>query len=112
MNLAEFIQRYWIQTAFTSIIAFVTFMWKKFSAKLKKDHAEQKSIKEGVGALLQYMLYQSCSFYTQKGYCSLNDRTPVTNMYNAYKGLGMNGIGQKAYEEFMDLPSSPPKKTS
>lgn len=105
--MLDFIRNYWLQTLFGLVVAGFSLLFKKTFSRMKKEFSEQKSIKAGVVALLQDRLYQSCTFYIEQGFCSLNDRTPIEGMYKAYASLNGNGVGKQVYSEFLRLPLFP-----
>ena len=69
---------------------------------LKKS--EYEVLKEGILALLHDRLYQACSFFIEKGYCSLEDRANLEYLYKPYKALGGNGTGEHLYRKCLELP--------
>jgi len=101
-NMAEFVMKYWIQTLFGILIGTITWMWKKMVLKKK----EYDVLRAGILALLHDRLYQSCSFFIVRGYCSLEDRSNLDYLFTPYKALGGNGTGESLYHKCMDLPFS------
>lgn len=100
--MADFIVRYWVQELFALIIAAVT--WLIRQVKTKKT--EYEILKEGIVALLHDRLYQACSFFIERGHCSLTDRSNLEYLYRPYKALGGNGTGESLYKKCLELPFS------
>ena len=98
--LIDFILKYWVQELFALVIGAITWMAKKFV--LKKS--EYEVLKKGILALLHDRLYQACSFFIEKGYCSLEDRANLEYLYRPYKALGGNGTGEDLYRKCLELP--------
>ena len=98
--LLDFILRYWVQELFALIIAAIT--WMVRAIHKKKD--EYDILREGILALLHDRLYQSCSFFIGRGYCSIEDRNNLEYLYTPYKALGGNGTGESLYKKCLELP--------
>lgn len=61
-------------------------------------------LKEAILALLHDRLYASCSFFLERGYCSLLDRNNLEYLYEPYKSLGGDGTGEQLYKKVLELP--------
>ena len=92
--------KYWVQELFALVIGAITWMAKRLV--LRKN--EYDVLKEGMLALLHDRLYQACSFFIEKGYCSLEDRENLEYLYEPYKALGGNGTGENLYRKCLELP--------
>lgn len=77
---------------------------KYFLAKLKVTERKTESVQLGVQALLRDRLYQSYLHYSEKGYAPIYARENFENMYNQYHQLGVNGVMDNVYKNFMNLP--------
>lgn len=74
---------------------------------IKTIHVRDKSVKEGVQALLRSKLEDDYErYYVIKGYAPLHVKKNYDNMYQKYHNLGKNGVMDDAYEKFMSLPTS------
>ena len=58
----------------------------------------------GVQALLRDRLLQGYRHYEEKGYADYDDRSNMENIYNAYHGLGKNGVMDEMRAQFLKLP--------
>jgi hypothetical protein len=97
---------YWIQELFALIIAVITWLWRA----LLRRKQENDEIKEGMMALLHDRIYQACSFFIARGWCSPEDRSNLEYLYKPYKALGGNGTGESLYHKCMELPISADEK--
>lgn len=102
--MSDFILRYWIEELFAVIIAVITWLVRQVKGK----KAEYNVLRNGILALLHDRLYESCSFYINRGYCTVDDRENLECMYKPYKVLGGNGTGEHLYQSCMELPISDP----
>lgn len=98
--MGAFILKYWVQELFALIIALITWLIKQVRCKKK----EYKVLNEAIMALLHDRLYQACSFFIGKGFCTLEDRQNLEYLYVPYKALGGNGTVESLYHKCMDLP--------
>ncbi len=98
--LVDFILKYWIQELFALVIAVITWLWRA----LLRRKQENDEIKEGMMALLHDRIYQACSFFLKRGWCSLEDRSNLEYLYTPYKAIGGNGTGESLYKKCLELP--------
>jgi len=107
--MKEFIQLYWIETLFTTVISALTFFMRSLYKKLKNEQEERERkfqeeceeqllIKEGVLAILHDSLYRTCQYFLQKGAISIQDLDNLEYMYKSYRKLGGNGVCEELYE--------------
>lgn len=78
-------------------------LWAFLVKACKRD----KALKLGVQALLRDRLLQAFTHYEQAGYADYDEKMNVTNMFTQYESLGKNGVMNKRYEKFMNLPDHP-----
>ena len=104
--MVEFVIRYWVEELFAVIIAIIGWLVKQVKAK----KSEYEVLREGIVALLHDRLYATCSFFIERGYCTLEDRNNLEYLYRPYKELGGNGTGTALYQKCLDLPYEPEKK--
>ena len=94
--MIDFILKYWIQELFALILAVLTWLWQT----LLRRKQENDEIKEGMMALLHDRIYQACSFFIARGWCSPEDRSNLEYLYKPYKELG----GKSLYKKCLELP--------
>lgn len=85
---------------------FMTF-GKVLMARIKLIDSENKSLKQGVQALLRDRLYGLYNDYRDRGYAPLYAKENFKNMYKWYHNLGENGVMDSIYIKFMALPEMP-----
>ena len=100
--MIDFILKYWIQELFALILAVLTWLWRT----LLRRKQENDEIKDGMMALLHDRIYQACSFFIARGWCSPEDRSNLEYLYKPYKALGGNGTGESLYNKCLELPLS------
>ena len=100
----DFIMKYWIQELFALIIAFLTWLFQR----IRQWKREEIIIKKGIVAILHDRLYQSCTEFIRRGYCTVDDRENLDMLYQPYTALGGNGTGTNLFEICMQLPLEPP----
>jgi hypothetical protein len=98
--MIEFVVKYWIQELFALILAALAWIVKK----IRQKKTENDILKEGIIALLHDRLYTGCSFFIDRGWCSINDRENLEYLYRPYKALGGNGTGESLYRQCLELP--------
>lgn len=103
--MIDFILRYWVEELFAVLIAAIT--WLVRQVKLKKT--DYDILRKGIVALLHDRIYQSCSFFIARGWCSMEDRSNLEYLYRPYKALGGNGTGESLYRKCLELPFSETK---
>lgn len=72
--------------------------------ELAKYNADNQIIKEAIGAMLQYRLFEECYRVIKQGYLTPSDTELINNLYEPYHKLGFNGTGTKLYLECQELP--------
>lgn len=93
MTIYNWLTLFGIPGLMAALWAFVVGLWK-----------QNKAVKLGLQALLRDRLLQAFTHYEQAGYADYDEKTNVTNMFTQYESLGKNGVMNKRYEKFMNLP--------
>jgi len=70
----------------------------------EQEMKKQEALMAGVQAMLRDRLLQGYRHYEEKGYADYTDRSNMKNMYDAYHGLGKNGVMDDMQNKFMMLP--------
>nr|DAU24245.1 MAG TPA: hypothetical protein [Caudoviricetes sp.] len=95
---------------FLMLIGFPAFFMtsgKVLMSRIKLIDSENKSLKQGVQALLRDRLYGLYNDYRDRGYAPLYAKENFKNMYRSYHNLGENGVMDSIYIKFMALPEMP-----
>ena len=86
---------------------------KREQARREAEQARQDSrlwrqaMENGMKSLLRAELLHENRKWTAKGYCPFESKQYLERLHMAYAGVGGNSIGDKLYEETINLPSSP-----
>ena len=81
-----------------------------FCGYLVKKLKELAALKKGLQALLRNSLIDKIHEGLEKEYAPMYMRDNVANMYEQYHNLGKNGVMNDLYKDFMNLPTTKPKK--
>lgn len=68
---------------------------------------KNKAMREGVRSLLRAEIIRAYEKYTDRGFCPIYAREPLTKVYEAYHAMGGNGTGTDFYNKVIALPSEP-----
>lgn len=88
---------------------FIPFVCCGFAAWISGYHGKNKAMREGVRSLLRAEIIRAYEKYTERGYCPIYAREPLTKVYEAYHAMGGNGTGTDFYKKTIALPSELPK---
>lgn len=102
--MIEFVQKYWVEVIFSSILSVLSVAVKVLYARIKKERSEQSAIKEGVIAILHDRLYQICMYHINKKYVTIQSLRNLEYLYLSYTKLGGNGTGTELYQRCIKLP--------
>ncbi len=82
-----------------------TFIQFLIGRKQKKFNPEDiEEFKNGLCALLRNEIVVAHRTYTSMGYCPIEDKTNISEMYRAYHNLGGNDIATALKNQIMELP--------
>ena len=74
--------------------------------KLEKSEESTTTLKLGTQALLRAQLYELYGkWHDDKGYAPIYAKENFNNCYQKYHTLGANGVMDKLYDDFMNLPT-------
>ena len=108
--MPEWVSKYWVEWVFGLIIAGLTWMVRRLSARIKKEQAENQALRDGMKALLKINLEKECERCQRDGWCGTVKRGTIADMYAAYTGLGGNhGLGS-VVEQTLALPAVEPER--
>lgn len=74
---------------------------QEFAEAMEKENAV---IKKALQALLRDRLYERYFAAKEKGFATITQKQNFENMYQQYHALGVNGVMDNLYNEFMELP--------
>lgn len=101
--MLSFIGQYWLEFILTAISSGAVFVLKKVYKDFKKESQEQKSIKEGMVAILHDTLFKNCEQYIKKGEITISELDNLEGLYHSYHSLGGNGTGTELFERCKGL---------
>lgn len=105
--IIQYITANWVSWLLGLISVVLSRAYHKLAKQLKTERARTNAINAGVLALLHDRLYQACTFYLKRKYCTLEDRDNLEYMFRPYKTLGGNGTGEDLYNRCLALPYEP-----
>ena len=88
---------------------FWTFLQYMLAQREKKKTGYLENVtdfKNGLCALLRNEIVVAHRLYTQIGYCTLEDKRNISEMYAAYHALGGNDIATNLKNQIMQLPNT------
>lgn len=68
--------------------------------------AGQDYMRLGIQALLRDRMLQKWDYCRSRGYAPRDDKGAFEAMHASYAGLGANGVLDKIYKDFMQLPET------
>lgn len=77
------------------------------SARWKGGFKREQALQEGVKSLLRSQLIDYHEKYVERGSCPIYVKESARRSYEAYHGLGGNGVVTKLFEDLMALPEDP-----
>lgn len=88
-----------------------TFFQFLVSRKKRKINPEDiEEFKNGLCALLRNEIVVAHRNYTKEGFCTIEDKTNISEMYKAYHNLGGNDIATALKNQIMELPNTKGEK--
>ncbi len=77
---------------------------------IKKIRKRDEALEDGIECLLRAELIRAHKEYKRKGFCPIYARESITKMYDAYHGLGGDGVITGLKNEVLALPTEEPQK--
>ena len=78
---------------------------------IRTQKKAQDALKKGVQAILRSQMITNYNrWYVEKGYAPIWAKDNFENLWIQYEALGENGVMKKIHDEFMSLPTEPPKR--
>ncbi len=108
--MPDWITQYWVQWLFGLGCTLLTIAYNRMTTKVRKDIGMQNAIHNGVKALLADRIMQLYGQYISQGYCDIEARQQLKELYEAYHGLDGNSIITNLLERIIALPTELPPK--
>lgn len=81
-------------------------------ARFKLGNTKHKAVENGVQNLLRAEIIRQQEKWVERGYCPVYAKDAVRREYEAYHALGGNGVITDLYNDIIQLPETPPKKSN
>lgn len=105
--MIEWITRYWLEVAFSGILAFIGFvvknLWIKQQDHMKRVQDRQEAVEKGIQALLRDRIVGAYYHYAETQCITLHGLESVEKMYTEYHNLGGNGTVTKLMEDMREF---------
>ena len=101
----DWITKYWLEWLFGLLVAGLGIAYRHLSKQVRIERQEQEAIRDGMRSLLRRQITIDCEAAFRDGWCSVNTRTSIEEMYNAYHGLGGNGVITGLRNQMLSLPT-------
>lgn len=105
-EIIQYIHSHWVAGVFDLIALALSKGHLRLSKQMQADRARTNAINAGVLALLHDRLYQACTFYLKRGFCSIDDRDNLSTSETNYPYRIDNYVKyirrQKFYGRYMD----------
>ncbi len=105
--MPEWITKYWVEWVFGLLAAGLVAAYNRLAKRIKQNKEEQDAIRNGLRALLMRQIAEDCENAAQDGYCPIERKKMINDMYNCYHALGGNGIITQMLKDLMRLPTEP-----
>jgi len=108
--MPEWITKYWVEWLFGVLIAILTWVVKRTTSRVKHEQEQNEAMRDGMRALLMRQIQQDCEAVIAEGTASVETKTAIEGMYQAYHKLGGNGIITNLRDQMMCLPTQTKKE--
>ena len=105
--MLDFAAQYWLQVLFGGVVSVLSLLMRRLWQTIKKEHEEQRLLREAVLAILHDRLYSLARYYLAQGWLTIQDLDNLEYIYKAYHGLGGNGTGTDLFTRCKALPIRP-----
>ena len=100
---------WFLQITTSLVLIIITFFTQKtlnnFTTKQDKYNKKMEASTNGTKVLLWAELARTHKKCTEGGFCTLEEKVRIKNLYSAYHEMGGNGVGTRLYEELLHLPN-------
>ena len=104
--MPEWISKYWIEWVFGLISLLLGWTVRRLSARIKKEQDENKALRDGMKSLLMRQIQIDCEAAVDQGFCPVDTKKTIDQMYQAYHALGGNSIITGLRNDMMNLPTT------
>lgn len=101
----DWITQYWVEWLFGLLVTALGIAYRHLAKQVRIERAEQEAIRDGMRSLLRRQITLDCETAFRDGWCSVNTRTSIEDMYNAYHALGGNGVVTGLRNQMLQLPT-------
>ena len=98
-EVLEFIIKYWLEVAFGLVCSAFVYVF----TRVRKLYKKQKSVENGVLALLRNEMIKNYREYETRGELTILDKENIEHLFKEYKNLGGNGTVECMYKDLMKL---------
>lgn len=105
--MPDWITKYWIEWLFGLLAAGLVAAYNRLAKRIKQTKEEQDAIRNGLRALLMRQIAKDCEEASQDGYCPLERKKMINDMYGCYHALGGNDVITSMVMKMMGLPTEP-----
>ena len=114
--MPEWVVKYWVEWVFGLVVAGLAWCVKHLSSKVKAERKarealerqaqeETEALKDGMRSLLRRQILLDCETAQAAGWCDSTKKGTIQDMYDAYHGLGGNGVVEATVRQVIeDLP--------
>lgn len=104
-EMLRYIGMHWVEWAFVALTSITGVLYRKMLNGLKETQSRDKSISDGMVAILRSQIVDKYNYYSDKGYCPIYAKEVIAELYTPYKELGGNGVVKNLVEELNELPN-------
>ena len=101
--MPEWVTKYWVEWLFGVLIAAIGAYSRHISQRVRKEHEEQKALRDGMRSLLRRQIIADCEHAISEGYCPTATKDTIEDMYQSYHALGGNGVVTGLKDRTMNL---------
>lgn len=106
--MPDWVEKYWIEWIFGILCAVLAALYKNLASKMRKQKEESDAVKNGMRSLLRRQIIVDCEESIKIGYCPIERKDTILDMYDCYHALGGNGAVTRAKDAMMELPTARP----
>ena len=105
--MPEWIAKYWVECAFGIVAGVLLWLYRRMASRLKQNREENEALRNGMRALLMRQIAEDCEDARRKGFCTVEKKKIINDMYTSYHALGGNDVITAMKNDMMRLPTEP-----